>query len=49
LEQREVKMWLLGGTGRTGFEPLHIYEMAINPPACLLEERGRWQTKVRVY
>jgi hypothetical protein len=46
LEQRQIKMWLVGGSGRTGFEPLHVYEMAINPPACLLEQRGRWQHKV---
>ena len=47
LEQREVKMWILGGTGRNGFEPLHVYELALNPQPCLLEERGRWNRKVK--
>ena len=29
-----------------GFEPLHIYELSINPPPCLLEQHGRWKSKV---
>ena len=46
MEQRKVKMWIVGGSSKSGFTPLHIYELAINPPPCLLEERGRWQRKV---
>ena len=46
LETREVKMWIIGGSGRKGFEDLNIYELSINPPSALLEERGRWYNQV---
>ena len=46
LEAREVKMWIVGGSGRDGYENLNVYELSINPPSGLLEERGRWYNKV---
>ena len=47
LENREVKMWIVGGNGKTGYENLNVYELSINPPTGLLEERGRWYNQVQ--